>query len=106
MSKNRKIFNLFKFVDEIYYIMKLSEDNKTEMHIRFFEIMAHCGSFVHFLFDNIVWMINTRIISKSLLIRQRLAGQQERESQGSQVLCVIVQNNLSFHLHDTGMEAV
>ena len=69
MSKNRKIFNLFKFIDEIYNIMKLFDDKSKEVHTRFFEIMAHCGAFIHFFLDNVVWMINTRIISKQILTR-------------------------------------
>lgn len=63
MRKNRKIFNLFKFIDEIYYIMKLMDDKGSEAHIRFFEIMAHCGAFTYFLLDNVIWLINTKIIS-------------------------------------------
>lgn len=64
MRKNRKIFNLFKFIDEIYHIMKLAKDKSIGAHIRFFEIMAHCGSFSYFLLDNILWLINTKIISR------------------------------------------
>ena len=67
MSKNRKIFNLFKFIDELYQIMRINEDTSREAYIRFFEIMSHCGAFVHFLLDNILWMVNTRIISKYVL---------------------------------------
>lgn len=80
MSKNRKIFNLFKFVDEIYYIMRISEDKSRAAQVRFFEIMAHCGAFVHFVMDNIVWMINTRIISSlDLPLRQRITSQRQRQ---------------------------
>lgn len=66
MRKNRKIFNLFKFIDEIYYIMKISSDKGSAAHIRFFEIMAHCGAFTYFLLDNILWMINTNVISNKI----------------------------------------
>ncbi len=64
MRKNRKIFNLFKFIDEIYYIMKISKDKTSAAYIRFFEIMAHCGAFSYFLLDNVLWLINTKIISR------------------------------------------
>lgn len=64
MRKNRKIFNLFKFIDEIYYIMRIMDDKASAVHIRFFEIMAHCGAFSYFLLDNVLWLINTKIISR------------------------------------------
>lgn len=69
MSKNRKIFNLFKFIDEIYNILRINNDTKKEIYIRFFDIMAHAGAFFHFIFDNILWMVSTRIISHDFFTR-------------------------------------
>lgn len=63
MSKNRKIFNLFKSIDEIYYILKINNDLRKEPHLKFFSILSHVGACCYYFLDNFIWMINTRIIS-------------------------------------------
>lgn len=64
MSKNRKILNLFKFVDEIYNILKISNDPTKAISLRFFSIMTHIGAFFHFLLDNIIWLTNTGVLGR------------------------------------------
>ena len=70
MSRNRKIFKLFKFIDEIYYIMSIAKSESTAIEVKFFDIMAHACSFMNFLLDNFIWMINTRILGSDYLHSQ------------------------------------
>jgi hypothetical protein len=63
MSRNRKIFNLFKFVDELYHILRVNSDKAKEPYLRFFSTLAHCGSFFYYALDNLIFMVNTRIVS-------------------------------------------
>lgn len=76
MSRNRKIFNLFKFVDEIYNILRISNDKSSALDIRFFKILTHFSAFWNFIFDNLVWMINTRIIAQEYF-RRNVGGLQK-----------------------------
>ncbi len=71
MSKNRKIFNLFKFIDEIYYIMNIAKSSTNSIEMKFFDIMSHFCAFLNFALDNLVWMINTRILSHEKLVQLR-----------------------------------
>lgn len=64
MSRNRKILNLFKFVDEIYNILRTSNDPTKDISLRFFGIMTHIGAFFHFLLDNIIWLTNTGVLGR------------------------------------------
>jgi len=63
MSKNRKIFNLFKFIDELYFILKINESRGEAIYLRFFNILAHSGALVYYVLDNLQWMVNTKILS-------------------------------------------
>lgn len=63
MSKNRKIFNLFKFIDELYFILKINESREEAIYLRFFNILAHSGALVYYVLDNVQWMVNTKILS-------------------------------------------
>lgn len=65
MSKNRKIFNLFKFIDELYFILKINESREEAIYLRFFNILAHSGALVYYVLDNVQWMVNTKILSTS-----------------------------------------
>lgn len=69
MSRNRKIFNLFKFIDEIYHILRINNDTSKEIYIRFFDIMAHAGALFHFILDNLLWMVSTRIINAEFFLQ-------------------------------------
>lgn len=69
MSKNRKIFKLFKFIDELYEIMRVARSTTTSIEQKFFDIMAHFCAFCNFLLDNIIWMINTRILGQDSMLR-------------------------------------
>lgn len=63
MSRNRKIFNLFKFVDELYHILRVNGDKDKEPYLRFFATLSHCGAFFYYALDNLIFLINTRIVS-------------------------------------------
>lgn len=61
MSKHRKIFNLFKFIDEITYISKILSDTSIPIYLKTLELFSHLGSFFYFIFDNFLWLIYSNI---------------------------------------------
>lgn len=61
MSKHRKIFNLFKFVDEVTYMSKILNDDKVPLYLKILEFFSHLGSFFYFLLDNFLWLIYSNI---------------------------------------------
>lgn len=67
MSKNRKIFNLFKFIDEIYNILRMNNNEKMDVSCKFFGIMTHVGALFNFLLDNLLFLLNARIVSNEYL---------------------------------------
>jgi hypothetical protein len=64
MSKHRKIFNLFKFVDEFLRMGKVFSDNKSPLYLRLLGFSAHLGSFCYFVLDNFLWLIFSNISSR------------------------------------------
>lgn len=64
MSRNRKIFNLFKFIDELYHMLRVNSDKHKELYLRFFATLSHCGAFFYYALDNLIFLINTRVVSR------------------------------------------
>ena len=63
MSKHRKIFNLFKFVDEFLRMGKVFSDTKLPLYLRLLAFSSHLGSFWYFVLDNFLWLIFSNIRS-------------------------------------------
>lgn len=63
MSKHRKIFNLFKFVDSVASMHKVVTDSKIPLYLKVLEFLSHLGSFFYFIFDNFLWTIHSNILN-------------------------------------------
>jgi len=61
MSKHRKIFNLFKFVDEFLRMGKVFSDSESPLYLRLLAFSSHLGSFCYFVLDNFLWLIFSNI---------------------------------------------
>lgn len=61
MSKHRKIFNLFKFIDEVTAMSKILNNNKIPGYLKVLDFSGHLGSFFYFVFDNFLWLCYSNI---------------------------------------------
>lgn len=64
MSKHRKIFNLFKFIDEVTAMQKVLNKKNIPGYLRALDFFSHLGSFFFFIFDNFLWLCHTNISSR------------------------------------------
>lgn len=67
LSEGRKIFRLFKFVDEFSETVSHAWEKKNKKLNLFREILFYAGqscSFMYYLLDNIVWFSSIKVISK------------------------------------------
>lgn len=63
MSRHRKIFNLFKFVDEVASMSNVCLNAKLPLYLKVLEFLSHLGSFFYFIFDNFLWLINSKLLN-------------------------------------------
>jgi Peroxisomal biogenesis factor 11 (PEX11) len=68
MSKHRKIFNLFKFIDELTRIQKVVGDKRLPTYMKILTSLSHGGSFLYYMLDNFLWLIYSNICSTPFLI--------------------------------------
>lgn len=68
MSKHRKIFNLFKFVDEVNSMNKIVNSKKHPFYLKCLVFFSHLGSFFYFIFDNFLWLCHSNISKNPLLV--------------------------------------
>lgn|SRR3990167_158349 len=61
MSKHRKIFNLFKFIDELTRIQKVVGDKRLPTYMKILTSLSHTGSFFYYMLDNFIWLIYSNI---------------------------------------------
>lgn len=61
MSKHRKIFNLFKFIDELTRIQKVVGDKRLPFYMKVLTSLSHTGSFLYYMLDNFIWLIYSNI---------------------------------------------
>lgn len=61
MSKHRKIFNLFKFVDEISKIEKSVKSKSTPTYLKILETLSSTGAIFYYVFDNFLWLVFSNI---------------------------------------------
>jgi hypothetical protein len=62
MKNTRKIFKFLKFIDQMASIIKNIESKKP-IYLKLVVILEHLMAFFSNLFDNIIWGINTDILS-------------------------------------------
>ena len=62
MKNTRKIFKFLKFIDQISSIIKNIESKKP-LYLKIVTIFENLMAFFSNIFDNIIWGINTEIIS-------------------------------------------
>ena len=62
MKNTRKIFKFLKFIDQISAIVKNIESKKP-LYLKIVTILENLMAFFSALFDNLIWGINTQIIS-------------------------------------------
>lgn len=87
MSKHRKIFNLFKFIDEVNSMNKIVTNKKYPLYLKVLVFLSHLGSFFYFIFDNFLWLCHSNIsrlffTSSKLLHRRKTGLLQVREGFG------------------------
>jgi hypothetical protein len=63
MKNTRKIFKFLKFIDQIASIIKNIESKKP-LYLKLVVILEHLMAFFSNLFDNIIWGINTEVLSE------------------------------------------
>jgi len=61
MSKGKKIFKLFKFIQDLHTIFELQRSDKSPL-LKLLKIMDSLGSFLFNLLDNFLWGISTGIL--------------------------------------------
>lgn len=61
MSKHRKIFNLFKFIDEVTAMHKVLNKKNLPLYLQSLDFFSHLGSFFFYIFDNFLWLCNSNI---------------------------------------------
>jgi hypothetical protein len=61
MSKHRKIFNLFKFIEEVNSMNKIVNNRKYPFYLKVLVFLSHLGSFFYFIFDNFLWLCYSNI---------------------------------------------
>ena len=62
MKNTRKIFKFLKFIDQISSIIK-NIQSKKPFYLKLVIILQHLMAFFSNIFDNIIWSINTQILS-------------------------------------------
>jgi len=62
MKNTRKIFKFLKFIDQMASIIKNMESKKP-LYLKIVVIMEHLMAFFSNIFDNIIWGINTEVLS-------------------------------------------
>lgn len=62
MKNTRKIFKFLKFIDQMASIIK-NLSSKKPVYLKCVVILEHLMAFFSNLFDNIIWGINTEILS-------------------------------------------
>lgn len=70
MKNTRKIFKFLKWIDQIASIVKNIESNKP-IYLKMINIIEHLMALFSNFFDNIIWAINTDIISIWYSSKQR-----------------------------------
>ena len=62
MKNTRKIFKFLKFIDQIASIFKIISSKKS-IYLKIINILKHLMAFFSNFFDNIIWAINTEVLS-------------------------------------------
>jgi hypothetical protein len=65
LSSARKVFRLFRFLDEIKGLAKILKTNKP-FGFKIISIITYCCSITYYISDNMLWFLNILVRSKAI----------------------------------------
>jgi hypothetical protein len=97
MKNSRKIFKFLKFIDQLSSIVKVI-DSKKPIYLKIVSILEHLMTFMSSIFNNIIWGIDTDVLS-SKYFRRRYKGFKGNKYFFSlcKIICKMLGNNFKHH---------
>lgn len=103
MKNTRKIFKFLKWIDQLASIVKTIESKKSLYH-KIIVIVEHIMAFFSNFFDNIIWAINTDVISVWYSSKLKYFKSYKYRFSLGKIIFKMLGNNYKHHLRVKNMK--